>query len=243
MQVIKLSATDSTSGFLRRKMAAEPVSDFTVVWSLEQTDGRGQPGRSWHSEKGKNLTFSILKKFERLQATDHFRLNMAVSRAVYDVLTSLAVPDLRIKWPNDILSGPHKLCGLLLENHLQGKRLAHSIIGIGLNVNQASFGDLPGAASLLSVTGRSYELKALLAQLCDRLGEELDRLPQTDFATERAAYEALLFRKDRPATFSGPDGVLFPGIIRGISHEGLLVVEVDKGVRKAFDFRSVRMHY
>lgn len=243
MQVIKLSATDSTSNWMRRRMADHPVADLTVVWALEQTAGRGQPGRSWQSEKGKNLTFSILKKFESLPASEHFLLNMAVSRALYEGLDALSVPDLRVKWPNDILSGRRKLGGILIENHLQGPHLVHSIIGIGLNVNQEDFGELAGAASLRGVTGRTYELEPLLGSLCQGVAAALGKLTNSPFEAEQAAYEALLFRKDRPATFSGPDGATFPGIIRGISREGLLVVEVEKGVRRAFDFRSVRMHY
>lgn len=243
MQIIKLDATDSTNAYLRRKMAAGPVSDLTVAWALEQTEGRGQPGRSWHSEKGKNLTFSMLKKHKGLEAADHFRLNRAVSLAVFDVLAAQAVPELHIKWPNDILSGRGKLCGILLENHLQGTSLAHSIIGIGLNVNQKSFPGLPGATSMRAVTGQSFSLEVLLAQLGDKLASALENLPYTDHEAQHAAYQARLFRKDRPATFSRPDGVQFPGIIRGVSPEGLLLVEVEKGVREAFDFQAVRMHY
>lgn len=243
MQVIKLNATDSTNGFLRRKMTSEPVSDFTVVWALEQTQGRGQPGRAWHAEKGKNLTFSVLKKFDSLQASDHFRLNMAVSMAIYDALAAHSVPELRIKWPNDILSGSRKLCGVLIENHLKGTRLAHSIIGIGLNVNQVSFAALPGASSLRLVSGRDFDLEGLLYQLCDTLAHALGNLPQTAYEEQCGAYEARLFRKDRPATFSGPDGRQFPGIIRGVSPDGQLIVEVEKGVRQTFDFQGVRMHY
>ena len=224
-------------------MAGHPVADLTVVWALEQTAGRGQPGRSWQSEKGKNLTFSILKKFEGLPASEHFLLNMAVSRALFEGLDALSVPDLRVKWPNDILSGRLKLGGILIENHLQGMHLVHSIIGIGLNVNQEDFGDLAGAASLRGVTGRAYELESLLGNLCQGVASALEKLPQSSFEAEQAAYEALLFRKDRPATFSGPDGATFPGIIRGISREGLLVLEVEKGVLRTFDFRSLRMRY
>ena len=243
MQVIKLSATDSTSAWMRRMMADGEVADLTVVWALEQTAGRGQPGRSWQAERGKNLTFSLLKKFEGLSASEHFLLNMAVSRAVYQVLEALSVPDLRVKWPNDILSGRHKLGGILIENHLQGMHLMHSIIGIGLNVNQEDFTGVPGAASLLGVTGRAYELEPLFESLCQSVAAALGKLPQSSFEAERTAYEALLFRKDRPTTFSGPDGATFPGIIRGISREGLLVVEVEKGITQTFDFRAVRMHY
>jgi BirA family biotin operon repressor/biotin-[acetyl-CoA-carboxylase] ligase len=119
----------------------------------------------------------------------------------------------------------------------------HSIVGIGLNVNQEDFAGLPGAASLLGVTGRAYELQPLFDSLCQGVAAALARLPQSSFEAEQTAYEALLFRKDRPATFSGPDGARFPGIIRGISREGLLVVEVEKGVTQTFDFRAVRMHY
>ena len=80
MQVIKLSATDSTNTYLKNLSVREEVPDFTVVYAVHQKAGRGQPGNKWVSEKGKNLTFSVLKRLEGLPARRHFLLNILADR-------------------------------------------------------------------------------------------------------------------------------------------------------------------
>ena len=141
MQIIKLDATGSTNDYLRSILSAKTLEDYTVVIAENQFAGRGQRGNSWVSEPGKNLTFSFLKRNLTLNPQNHFILNMGVSLALHDALSAIGVPGLTIKWPNDIMSGNSKICGILIENLISGAQIRHSIIGIGLNVNQTNFGN------------------------------------------------------------------------------------------------------
>lgn len=240
MQLIKLSATDSTNAYLRRLSRREAVPDFTVVQAVHQTDGRGQPGTRWVGEEGKNLTFSVLKIFKSFPATRHFQLNMLVSLCVYRLLESLQIPHLCLKWPNDILSGTRKTCGILLENQLRGSELSSSIIGIGLNVNQTEFKDLPTATSLKKVSGQSYDLSELLMTFIGMLREAFDQMPKTSYAYYLSQYEERLYLKDQPAPFALPDGEHFVGTIRGVDPNGNLQLELKNGDLRTFGFKEVR---
>lgn len=240
MQLIKLSATDSTNAYLKRLSRREAVPDFTVVQASQQTQGRGQPGAHWISEAGKNLTFSILKKFESFPAQRHFQLNMLVSLSVYHLLESIGIPKVKVKWPNDILSGSRKVCGILLENQLRGGDLTSSIVGIGLNVNQTEFGDLPSATSLKITTGKPHDLDEVLLTFIGLLQAAFRDMPETSYDTYRSRYEAHLYLKDQKALFGLPDGQRFEGVIRGVDPEGNLMVEDLGGGRRVFGFREVR---
>ncbi len=98
-----------------------PMEDYTTVVAKNQLKGRGQMGTSWQSEGGKNLTFSVLKNFSALRVQQQFVLNIGVSMALCDVLRTLGLPNVTIKWPNDIMSGSLKICGILIENILRNR--------------------------------------------------------------------------------------------------------------------------
>ena len=91
MEIIKLNATNSTNTYLKNLIKEKPVEDLSCVWALSQTQGRGQQGATWVAEPGKNLTFSLLKKFEALPSEYHFLLNMEVSLAIFRTLKKLNV--------------------------------------------------------------------------------------------------------------------------------------------------------
>ncbi len=240
MQLIKLSATDSTNAYLRRLSGRESVPDFTLVQAALQTAGRGQPGTRWMGEEGKNLTFSVLKKFQAFPAQNHFQLNMLVSLTVFRLLESLGIPGLRVKWPNDILSGGRKVCGILLENQLRGNHLSSSIIGIGLNVNQAEFPGLPQATSLKKISGKSYDLDELLFSFINHLQEAFREMPEVSYEVYREAYEAHLYLMEEPARYSGPDGTPFTGTIRGVDDQGRLLVARENGEVGVYGFKELR---
>ena len=240
MQFIKFNAIDSTSAYLRRLMTNEGAKDGSVVWALEQTKGRGQPGKSWHSEGFKNLTFSVLRKFRRFPAREHFLLNIQVSLAILRVLSLYGIPNLRVKWPNDIMAGSKKICGILIENQLQGDQVKHSIIGIGMNVNQTQFPDLPHATSIAIETGKSYELETLLRELCAAVLDAIPHIVTLPVAHQRGDYEQVLFGFMEKREFEGIPGNRFKGIILGVDPQGLLVLELEDGMRKAYDFQSIR---
>ncbi len=243
MLIIKLNATESTNAYLKNAMLSEVLDDFTVVTANEQTKGRGQRGTLWQSEAGKNLTFSILKRFEDLAVSEQFLLNMVVSLAVVDALAQLQVPHLSIKWPNDILSGTSKICGILIENIVNSRAIQASVIGIGLNVNQLAFEDLPKVSSLKLILGRTFALDDILEAILSRLESWFSAIEGKRIREVRDPYEARMFRKDKPSTFMSENGELFMGFIRGISDTGKLKVELEDSLLREFDLREIRLLY
>src|SRR5699024_7516822 len=133
MHYIKVLATDSTNSELKRRLARNPRISNTSLFALHQREGRGQRGTQWSSKNHKNLTFSILLNNLELKAVENFKLNAIISLSIQQFLQSLtAEAHFCIKWPNDILAGRHKICGILIENILMGSHIHNSIIGMGL---------------------------------------------------------------------------------------------------------------
>jgi len=243
MLIVKLDATDSTNQYLKELALSEEVGDFTVVTAKKQLRGRGQMGAKWESETGKNLTFSVLKKFTHLPISNQFLLNICVSLAVMNTLKGFSVPDLSVKWPNDILSGNAKICGILIENMLVGTKIQASVIGIGLNVNQQTFNTPSNASSLKLLLGRTLNLDELLSEILVNLKASFSKLEENGFTMLWESYEKNLFRKDKPSTFKDTKEMVFMGFIRKISPQGKLVVELEDAVLKEFDLKEIQMLY
>ncbi len=238
MNIIKVSATDSTNLHLKRLLRNSALEDFTVLVAETQKQGRGQGGAHWITESGKNLTFSVLKYFNAHLAKDQFLVSIAISLAVYKALAAIKIPDLSIKWPNDILSGNRKLCGILIENTMKGPFLKHSIIGIGVNVNQGTFDSLPNASSLSLVSGKTYDLMRLLEDILLHLKQQLALLDANGMETAFEEYEELLFRKDELSIYEIEESEV-EGIIRGVTKEGRLLLEYgSKGV-ESFGLKEI----
>ncbi|WP_435624998.1 biotin--[acetyl-CoA-carboxylase] ligase [Flagellimonas sp.] len=242
-QIIKLDATDSTNLYLKNLLSSTSLKDYTVVVTANQLKGRGQMGTVWESEAGKNLTFSVLKCFETLDADRQFEINMAVSLVLHTVLTDLNIPNVKVKWPNDIMSGSKKICGILIENTLNGSFVKTSVIGVGLNVNQDSFGNLTKASSLYLVSGRTFDLDYVLHRIIEKMKSFLGSMENHSFPSAQKQYEALLFRKDIVSTFKKEDGELFPGIIRGVSSTGQLLIEQDDAALVAYSLKEVSLQF
>ena len=243
MEIIKLNATNSTNTYLKNLLKENQVKDLSCIWALSQTQGRGQQGAKWISEPGKNLTFSVLKKFENLPSEYHFLLNMEVSLAIFRALKKLYIPDLAVKWANDILSSKKKICGILIENTLHKEQISSSIIGIGLNVNQVFFNDLPNVSSLQKIMGHPFDLEEVLLLICQELEVSLRSLSPTRFETMLDEYHTHLFRKDKPSTFEYPNGERFMGYIRGVSHNGQLQVEQEDALMSSFSLKEIKLLY
>ena len=158
------------------------VKNFTIVTTEEQTAGKGQLGNKWASEIGKNLTFSIFTSYKNVLIANQNYLNFAVSLAVFDAIKQLNVPNLSIKWPNDILSANKKLAGILIENTLQKDKIISSVIGIGINVNQTLFSvDLPNATSIKNCINTTTNLDVLLMDLQKKIIFYIDQFQLQKF--------------------------------------------------------------
>jgi len=242
MFIIKVNATDSTNLHLKRLIADELLNDYTVLVAKEQLLGRGQAGTKWISEGGKNLTFSILKKFDGWPIASQFMISMATSLAIYDALSALNIPDLAIKWPNDILSGNTKIGGILIENTLKGNLIHRSVLGVGLNVNQESFGDLPKVSSLKLLTSTKHDLDFLLETIMQNMKLVFHNLMNKGVEFIEKRYHELLFRKDILSTFE-LKGQLVQGFIRGVSKSGKLQVAFDDGTTHEYALKEIRIQY
>ncbi|QCE41757.1 biotin--[acetyl-CoA-carboxylase] ligase [Psychroserpens sp. NJDZ02] len=241
MRIIKLNATDSTNRFLRNLSLETLVKDFTTVVTSDQTQGRGQMGTNWQSQPFRNLTFSVYKQFGVVKFEDQFKVSMAVSLAIVKALERLNIPKLSIKWPNDILSANKKICGVLIENVIKQNRIESSIIGIGLNINQVKFDNLPQASSLKSITGVNYNLDEVLQIILHQIKTELTFV-ENESSAIKDNYETYLFRKEKPSTFEKAEG-LFSGIIKGVSNEGFLKVMVEDQILETFDLKTIKLLY
>ncbi len=242
MRIIKLSATDSTNLFLRELVAETTVKDMTTVVVQDQTKGRGQMGASWQAQPSKNLTFSVYKRFVDFSLDNQFTISMVVALSIVKALEGFNIPKLSIKWPNDILSANKKIGGVLIENVIKKSQVDASIIGIGLNINQKTFIDLPQASSLLTITGMNYDLDEVLQAILNQLESYFKVLEVDKYEVLKTDYESYLFRKNKPSTFKTAEG-LCSGFIKGVSKEGLLQVLLEDNKLKTFDLKTIKLLY
>jgi len=226
--IIKLDATASSNDWLKNKYLKGDCSDGDVVWVRNQTQGRGQRDKLWHTEPMKNLTFSLFKFFSELTADKAFAINYAVSLGVIRALSEIANIDFVLKWPNDILSGNNKIGGVLIENMINGNRINGTIIGIGININQVRFEGLPKASSLFLKTGVELEIGDVLNRILAFLEVYFNRLSTDSSAALKSEYEAMLFQKGKTSTFKDQKEK-FQGVIKGITDEGFLSVQKTSG--------------
>lgn len=243
MKLIKLDAIDSTNDFLKGLSVDENVENFTVVTAESQTKGKGQRGASWVSESGKNLIVSILIKDLLADYSKVFDLNIAVALSVIEALEKFKIPDLSLKWPNDIMSGKCKIGGILIENSLKSNGKIVSIVGLGLNVNQTNFADLPNASSLAVVANAEFDKELILVEIIEMLKSNAQNLNSEKIEHLWQKYKNLLFKKGIPMPFENQAGERFMGIITDVDKNGKLHLMLEDDFVKVFDIKEIKMLY
>ncbi len=236
--LLRFEALESTNEYAVNLVSKNKPSEGTVITAFDQTKGRGQIGRSWSSEPGKNLTFSLILYPKMLPVRHQFLLNQAIALGLSDYLRQY-FKDVRIKWPNDIYIGDRKICGILIQNLLSGSNIQASIIGIGLNVNQCEFDpSLPNPTSLAKEMGKTLDLDEVLAKLCESLELRYLQLRADKPSILKKDYLEQLYRFQESALFQYPDGKLFSGQIVGVTEAGKLRIHHQNG-EEHFDVREV----
>ena len=234
MHIIKLDAIDSTNDYLRKLILEKKPTTPTVVVSQYQKKGKGQRGQVWTSQAGKNLMFSLYMPNFTLPTKEVFSINKIVSVCLLHWLSSFKIPNICVKWPNDILSGDSKLAGILVESNVLQSTANSIIIGVGLNVNQVEFQNLPNATSMQLLTGKSYDIDALLFSLTTRLIECLT--PPLKYCNDD--YHKYLYGLGQSRLFL-KDNKTFEGIIQSVNSEGKLVLETTAGMQ-VFDVKELQ---
>lgn len=236
--VIYLPSCHSTNDIAAEIIQKGEAYDGTVVITSHQTAGRGQRGNLWEALPDQNLTFSIILKPSFILPINQFQLNIAISLGINDFLQSFLLPDTRIKWPNDIYVQNKKLGGVLIESSLIGSKLNHSIVGIGLNINQLTF-ENPNATSLAQLTTKQFpDLSSLLEKLLETIEKRYIQLRQGETANQRTDYLRRLFRINEWHQFIVKEKSIEAKIC-GISPYGLLLLEHPLGEQFAYDLKEI----
>ncbi len=241
MKLIKLNAIDSTNSFLKELAQNSTLEQFTVAVTNNQTSGRGQINNSWKSEPYKNLTFSVFTPLENVQIKHQAFLNFAVSLAIYDALISLSIPNLSIKWPNDILSDNLKICGILIETTFLKQRIKNTIIGIGLNVNQEKFSKkLSNASSLKMIMKKNFDLEILMNAIIKRIKSRFSLIEKGNIEKIYEDYHEVLYKKGTPITFFHKEKEFyFMGIIIGVSYVGNLQIKLEDNTILEYGIKEI----
>jgi len=217
------------------------LEDYTIVVTNNQTSGRGQIDSSWESKPFKNLTFSIFTSFKSLEIKNQAYLNFAVSLAIFDTLKVLSVPNLHIKWPNDIMSANKKICGILIETTFKQQLVKNTVIGIGLNVNQEIFSEkLPNASSLKIIFKKEFDLEKILISIVDSLKIKINELEQKNLDSIQKEYHKALYKIGIPTTFKETrTGILFTGIIVGVSELGKIQIQKEDDSTNEYNIKEI----
>ena len=243
MKLIKLNATDSTNDFLKQLATSHILENYTVVSTENQLKGRGHMGSIWTSELGKNLTFSIYLANSLKNIDSIYNLNVAVAIAILEVLKKQNIPELKVKWPNDIMSANKKVGGILIENAIKNSNEIQSIIGIGLNVNQQNYDGLPQATSLCLTTGQFFDCEELLTKIVEQLEFNVGLIIQNRSEALWEKYHQFLYKKDIPSAFENKKGIQFMGIIKQVIANGQLEVILEDDSLQLFNIKELKMLY
>ena len=244
-KVIHIEETDSTNRWMKemklgdgsfvtsRDVTKEPSPCYIVVAEY-QTAGKGCGSNSWESERGKNLTFSMLIHPEGLPANEQFHITEVVSVALCETLENYIEKKAEIKWPNDIYVDGKKICGILIENRLQGSAIKDCIIGIGLNVNQREFlSDAPNPVSLYQLTKQETNRDTLL----NRFLKAFERTLHSK--TTCFDYRERLFRKGKEGLYEDKTGC-FTARLMDVLPDGRLLLVDNEDQKRIYAFKEVQ---
>lgn len=235
-EAVYFDAIASTQNEAHRRAEAGAPEGLVVIADV-QTGGRGRLGRSWHSPPETGIWMSlVLRPDVPLPRVPQLTLVAAVSLA--DTLAACTGLSVGIKWPNDLLAGGRKVCGILTELAAEADRVHYVILGIGLNVNQTEE-DFPPelrarAGSLAMAAGRSFSRVALAQRMLEGLEADYDAYLQKGFAPFKRRWEARAVSLGQRVVARTPGGD-FVGIARGIDDDGALLLEQANGaLRKIY---------
>ncbi|MEI6457282.1 MAG: biotin--[acetyl-CoA-carboxylase] ligase [bacterium] len=236
--IIELDRVDSTNTYARNLLRNGEAEEGLVIMASEQYAGKGQNLSTWHSEPGKNLTFSVILHPTFLEPAQQFLLNKAVSLAIAGFIGRL-LSDVSVKWPNDIYVGTKKIAGILIEHNISGGRLESSVAGIGININQTRYArDIPNPVSLFQVLQREMALGEALESVCRFLDDRYSQLKKGQFALLDADYNTFLMGFGEWRSFNQGEKI-FDGKIEGVDDFGRLRIRSRENKLLSFNHKEV----
>jgi BirA family biotin operon repressor/biotin-[acetyl-CoA-carboxylase] ligase len=221
---------DSTN-LCAKALADTGMEDGTVVIADHQNAGRGRLGRAWLADPASNLLFSIILR-PRIAQTHIGLLPLFAAAGVALAIEDSAGKNVECKWPNDLLLGGRKICGILLESLIAEESLDYAVVGIGLNVNQKAFNNelRYRATSLLNETGRVHDRRRIFQRALESLDTLYGSVRKDDFSSVLKDWNARAHMFGQSVTLTQGDQA-FTGIARQIADDGGLVLETPAGKR------------
>ena len=229
MRLVYLQKCSSTHDEIEKFISIDTL-ELQAVYTFNQTNGKGQYGNSWESAGNLSLAYSVAVPDELVKLPNHL-FNFHTAEVLADFLAILTKHEPELKWPNDIILNRKKVCGILIEKKVIHKK-SYFLIGIGLNVLEDNFKQLPKAGSLLTQTGIKFNLDHLTHSLHEYLAENLLKEVSEISVLERLNHR--LFRKDMISVFEINQSRQ-NGIIKKVDEAGFLWVELEnEGLQKFF---------
>ena len=225
------STQDELIDFLNQHYLSE---DFLAIYTFNQTKGRGQYGNSWENLPEENLAYSFALKTKNINVSDTC-FNFYTAILVRDFIANLTKTEAKIKWPNDLILKNKKICGMLFE-----KNKNYFVVGIGINILQENFKNLPKAGSVLSQTGLSFELKAFTESLHQYLFEHLVQKEIPNNILE--LYHLHLYRKNEVSVFEKNE-VRQNGIIKNVDENGYIWIDLENEGLQKFFHKEIELLY
>lgn len=235
---MKVSQTLSTNDLMWEMLAVKQCGNGFALIAQSQSKGKGQTGKEWIVQPGKNLTCSIAIDIT-LNARKAFFLNMIATLAVHSVLADYKI-EASIKWPNDILVNKEKIAGILIENQIQGQTIQKTVVGIGININQNKFALSRPVTSMANKLNEEVDISSVFKSLYLHLDYYYDILQKQNFKLLSSLYYKHLFQINTWAEYSSTDYGQFTGCIQGIDENGLLLVKTIEGKELNFNMQTIR---
>ncbi|HVF88577.1 MAG TPA: biotin--[acetyl-CoA-carboxylase] ligase [Blastocatellia bacterium] len=212
-----------------REMALAGAAEGTAIVAARQTAGRGRMGRLWSSPPGEGLYLSVILR-PRVRPPDASVITLAAAVAVAETLSADFGARADIKWPNDVLVGGRKICGILVESAVEGDRIQHAVLGIGVNLAQTEFPEeiRRTATSLLIETGIRVSPREVLAPLFEKLDFRYRQSLESPGAVLSRWEELSSCARACRVRITSFDSVV-EGITRGLSERGGLMIESSDG--------------
>jgi BirA family biotin operon repressor/biotin-[acetyl-CoA-carboxylase] ligase len=241
-ELILLKTVDSTNKYLNELIVKKSLPEGTVIMAMEQTAGRGQSTDPWLSDPDKNLLVSVLFYPSFLSTQNLFLLSKVFSLGVFDAVKTILGMDegIKIKWPNDIYFHDRKLGGMLIENAIRNPNVNHTILGIGLNINQENFSSsLQNPVSLKTICGRDLVIRDCLSVLCNSLERRYLQLKTGNIDQMNEDYLSCLFRFGEFHEYS-KNSERFKAKITAVANDGKLFLKHENGLIGKYDFKEVK---
>ena len=218
-----LDRVDSTNNYAMGKVH-EGLATHGMAWfAHSQTAGKGQRGKEWKSDAGKNVLMSIVLKPELVFRSRPFCFSAFVALCCHDVLVGETNKPFQIKWPNDLYWRDRKAGGILIENNFQGTEWKWAVIGIGINVNQTVFNAGSARAVALSeIAGKELDPVQLGAKLHEHILLKYEQMNEDNVKELVPRYNELLYKKNEEVKLR-KNFAVFQTTIKSVTETGQLV--------------------